>query len=83
MKDAMQDYFDTPPLGMAPKDMAHIKITNFKKEACDAPTPQGYRCTLQVTVKSENPLSQMYNNLPYGTFYKDKDSGKWKMRPPF
>jgi len=25
----------------------------------------------------------MYNNVPKGVFYKDKDSGKWMMRPPF
>ena len=25
----------------------------------------------------------MYNNISMGYFYKDKDSGKWAMRPPF
>jgi hypothetical protein len=23
------------------------------------------------------------NNIPLGEFYKDKESGKWMMRPPF
>jgi hypothetical protein len=25
----------------------------------------------------------MYNNISFGEFYKDKESGKWMMRPPF
>ena len=60
-----------------------IKITFFKKEACDNPTPQGYRCTFTVMVASANTAAGMYNNISMGEFYKDKDSGKWAMRPPF
>ena len=60
-----------------------IKITSFKKGACDNPTPQGYNCSLTVQVASTNMLAGMYNNVRTGVFYKDKDSGKWAMRPPF
>jgi len=34
-------------------------------------------------VASANIGASMYNNIPKGWFYKDKDSGKWMMRPPF
>ncbi len=29
--------------------------------------------------------ASMYNNISFGDFYKDKDkdTGKWAMRPPF
>jgi hypothetical protein len=80
MKDGMQYYLDHPP-GVTVVEP--IKITFFKKEACDDPTPQGYRCTFTVNVSSRNMLAQMYNNLPYGFFYKDKNAGRWVMRPPF
>jgi hypothetical protein len=36
-----------------------------------------------VKVTSANIGASMYNNIPFGEFYKDKESGKWKMRPPF
>lgn len=80
MKDAMEYALNHPP---GVKVTEPIKISFFKKEACDEPTPQGYRCTLTVTVQSTNMFAQMFNNLPSGVFYKDKDSGKWMMRPPF
>jgi len=80
MKDAMEYEMNHPP-GVT--NVAPIKITSFKKEACDNPTPQGYRCTFEVMVASANIAAGMYNNIPFGMFYKDKDSGKWMMRPPF
>ncbi|HEX4001264.1 MAG TPA: hypothetical protein VHX36_01355 [Candidatus Acidoferrales bacterium] len=60
-----------------------ITITFFKKEACDPPTTQGFKCTFDVKVASANIGASMYNNIPFGVFYKDTDSGKWMMRPPF
>jgi hypothetical protein len=80
MKDAMLDAMNHPP-GI--KNSDPIKITFFKKGACDDPTKQGYDCTFTVTVASSNIGASMYNNIPKGVFYKDKDSGKWMMRPPF
>jgi hypothetical protein len=80
MKDAM-DYAMNHPPGETVGDP--ITITYFKKEACDNPTPQGYRCTFDVKVASRNIGASMYNNIPFAEFYKDKDSGKWAMRPPF
>ena len=80
MKDAM-DYEMNHPTGATNADP--ITIKSFKKEACDKPTPQGYRCTFEVNVASANIGASMYNNIPFGMFYKDKDSGKWMMRPPF
>ena len=65
------------------KNSDPIKITFFKKEACAHPTPQGSNCTFTVTVTSANAFAQMFNNVTSGEFYKDKDSGKWMMRPPF
>jgi hypothetical protein len=59
------------------------KIVFFKKEACDTPTPQGFRCTFDVKIASRNLGASMYNNISFGFFYKDKESGKWGMRPPF
>lgn len=79
MKDAMAYYLNHP--GVPNSDP--INIASFKKQACDKPTPQGFRCTFTVSVTSANAFAQMYNNLPFGEFYKDKDSGKWTMRPPF
>ena len=80
MKDAMLNAMNHPP-GETVSDP--VTITFFKKEACDKPTPQGYRCTFDVKVSSRNIGASMYNNIPFGEFYKDKDSGKWAMRPPF
>ena len=81
MKDAMDDALNHPP--GVPSGGDPIKIASFKKQACDKPTPQGYNCTFTMTVQAANPFAQMFNNLPSGVFYKDKDSGKWMMRPPF
>jgi hypothetical protein len=80
MKDAMLEAMNHPP-GETVSDP--VKITFFKKEACDKPTPQGFKCTFDVKVASRNLGASMYNNIPFGEFYKDKDSGKWMMRPPF
>jgi hypothetical protein len=80
MKDAMEYAMNHPP-GETVSDP--VKITFFKKEACDKPTPQGFRCTFTVKVASRNIGAGMYNNIEFGQFYKDKDSGKWMMRPPF
>jgi hypothetical protein len=80
MKDAMSTFLNHPPDGSVGDP---INIASFKKGACDNSTPQGYRCTFTMTVTSTNQLAQMFNNLPSGEFYKDKDSGKWMMRPPF
>ena len=59
-----------------------ISIKYFKKEACNAPTGQGYYCTYELQVASANALAGMYANVPGANFYKD-DKGKWQMRPPF
>jgi hypothetical protein len=80
MKDAMLDAMNHPP-GETVSDP--VTITFFKKEACDPPTAQGFKCTFEVKVASKNLGASMYNNIPFGEFYKDKDSGKWAMRPPF
>jgi hypothetical protein len=80
MKDAMLFAMNHPP-GVTVSDPVTIKF--FKKEACDKPTPQGYNCTFDVQVASANIGASMYNNIPGAVFYKDKDSGKWAMRPPF
>lgn len=71
---------ESPP-GETVSDPIEIKF--FKKEACDKPTPQGFKCTFDVKVASRNLGASMYNNIPFGEFYKDKESGKWMMRPPF
>jgi len=78
MKDAMLNAMNHPP-GITVSDPVTIKF--FKKEACDPPTAQGFRCTFDVQVASANIGASMYNNIPFGFFYKD--SGKWNMRPPF
>ena len=80
MKDAMEHAINHQP-GVTVTEPG--KITFFKKEACDAPTPQGCGCTFTVQVSSANIGMSMYNNIPKAFFYKDKDSGKWAMRPPF
>jgi len=59
-----------------------ISIKFFKKEACNAPTGQGYYCTFTLQVESANMMAGMYANVPGANFYKD-DKGKWQMRPPF
>ncbi len=80
MREAMLNAMNHPP-GETISDPVEIKF--FKKEACDAPTPQGFRCTFDVKVASRNIGASMYNNIPFGEFYKDKETGKWMMRPPF
>jgi hypothetical protein len=80
MKDAMDFAMNHPPGEPAGEP---IKVIFFKKEACDNPTPQGFRCTFDVKVSSRNIGASMYNNISFGEFYKDKESGKWMMRPPF
>ncbi|HTQ97592.1 MAG TPA: hypothetical protein VMH89_12355 [Candidatus Acidoferrum sp.] len=80
MKSAMLEEMNHPP-GETVSDP--VTITFFKKEACDAPTPQGFRCTFDVKVASRNIGASMYNNISFAVFYKDKESGKWMMRPPF
>ncbi len=80
MKDAMLEAMNHPP-GETVSDP--IKILFFKKEACDDPTKQGFRCTFTVKVGSANIGASIYNNITFGVFYKDKDSGRWAMRPPF
>jgi len=80
MKDAMLYAMNHPP-GIAVTEP--IKINFFKKEACNKPTPQGFNCTFTVMVSSTNIGASMYNNVPSANFYKDKESGKWAMRPPF
>ena len=80
MKEAMLYAMNHPP-GITNSEPVTIKF--FKKEACDKPTPQGFKCTFDVKVASRNIGASMYNNIPFGEFYKDKESGKWMMRPPF
>jgi hypothetical protein len=80
MRNAMLNAMNHPP-GETVSDPIEIKF--FKKEACDKPTPQGFKCTFDVKVASRNIGASMYNNIPFGEFYKDKESGKWMMRPPF
>jgi hypothetical protein len=60
-----------------------ITIKFFKKEACENPTPMGYNCRFDIQVASANIGASMYNNVPMGFFYFDKETGKWAMRPPF
>ena len=60
-----------------------VTIKYFKKQGCDNPTPSGYSCGFDVQVASSNIGDSMYNNISMAIFYKDKDSGKWAMRPPF
>jgi hypothetical protein len=40
-------------------------------------------CGTSEPSEGQMTLAGMFNNLPGGVFYKDKDSGKWMMRPPF
>ena len=81
MKDALLYAMNHPP-GVTVSDPVTIKF--FKKEACDKPTEQGYRCTYDLQVASANALAGMWANVPFGFFYRDKErGGKWNMRPPF
>jgi len=81
MKDALLYAMNHPP-GVKVSDP--VTITFFKKEACDKPTEQGFRCTYDLQVSSRNALAGMWANVPFGFFYRDKDrGGKWNMRPPF
>jgi hypothetical protein len=80
MKEAMLYAMNHPP---GETNSAPISITFFKKEGCEKPTPRGFNCSFDVTVASTNIGASMYNNIPSAVFYKDKDSGKWTMRPPF
>lgn len=80
MKDAALYAINHPP-GMTNSDPISIKF--FKKEACENPTPMGYNCHFDWQVASANIGASMYNNISSASFYQDKDSGKWAMRPPF
>lgn len=81
MKDALLYAMNHPP---GVKEVVPVSITYFKKEACDAPTGQGYHCTYDLQISSANMLASMWMNIPGGNFYRDKDrGGKWNMRPPF
>jgi hypothetical protein len=80
MKDAALYMLNHPP-GLTNSDPISIKF--FKKEGCENPTPRGYNCSFDLQVTSANLAAQMYNNITSAVFYKDKDSGKWVMRPPF
>ncbi len=72
------------PHGRSSTDSACARRAQFfKKEACDKPTPQGFDCTFDWQVASSNLGASMYNNINRAFFYKDKESGKWAMRPPF
>jgi hypothetical protein len=79
MREAALYLMNHPP-GVA--NVEPIAIKFFKKEACNAPTGQGYYCTFDLQVQSANMLAGMYANVPGANFYKD-DKGKWQMRPPF
>lgn len=79
MEDAMRDALNHPESTV---NADPIRITSFKKEACDKPTPQGYRCSFTMTVESANPLAKTLNDLSTADFSKDKDSGKWVMQFP-
>ena len=78
MKEALLYAMNHPPGETAG---APITIQFFRKEACDNPTPQGYNCTFDLKVESTNIGASIYNNIPGGVFYLDKNSGKWAMRP--
>jgi hypothetical protein len=80
MKEAALYAINHPP-GITNSEPITIKF--FKKEACDNPTPKGYSCSFDWQVASANIGASMYNNISNAFFYKDKDSGKWAMRPPF
>ena len=80
MKEAALYAINHPP-GMTNSDPITIKF--FKKEACENHTPKGYNCSFDWQVASANIGASMYNNISSAFFYKDKDSGKWAMRPPF
>ena len=81
MKDAMLYWCNHNPDGSTVAE--GVKAKFFMKEACDDPTKQGYKCTFTIEVISTNQMAGMYLNLTFATFYKDKDSGDWRIRPPF
>lgn len=80
MKDAALYAINHPPGEPAG---APITIKFFKKEGCETPTPRGISCSFDWQVASSNIGASMYNNVSSSIFYKDKESGKWAMRPPF
>ena len=80
MREAALYAINHPP-GITNSDPISIKF--FKKEGCESPTPRGYSCSFDWQVASANLGASMYNNISSAIFYKDKDSGKWAMRPPF
>jgi hypothetical protein len=80
MKDAMLNQMNHPPGETVPDP---IKIVFFKKEACDAPTPQGFRCTFDVKVASRNIGCLHAQQQFVRVFLKEKETGEWAMRPPF
>ena len=80
MKDAMNNEMNHPPGETVPDP---ISITFFKKEACDIRRRGASDCAFDVKMSSRNIGASMYNSIPFAVFYKDKDSGKWTMRPPF
>jgi hypothetical protein len=80
MREAALYAINHPP-GMTNSDPITIKF--FKKEGCDNPTPRGFECHFDWQVASANLGAQFYNNVTSSVFYKDQDSGKWIMRPPF
>jgi len=79
MREAMLFVMNHPPDGTK---VIPITIKFFKKEACNKPNEQGFHCTFDVTVASSNLGASFYNAITMGDFYRDKDSGKWAMRPP-
>jgi hypothetical protein len=79
MKDAMDIFLNHPPGGDVSDPIA---IGSFKKGTCENPTSQGYKCTFTMSVRSDNPMVQMFGDLSSGEFYMDKDEGKWMMRAP-
>jgi len=81
MKEGMLYWMNHNPDGT--KVAEEVKMKFFKKEACDDPTKQGFHCTFEMEVLSTNQLAGMYNNLISADFYKDKQSGEWRIRPPF
>ncbi len=69
------------PLGETISDPIEIKF--FKKEACDKPTPQGFRCTFDVKVASRNIGASMYNTFHSASFIKNPANGTCDRRSRF
>ena len=80
MREAALYAINHPP-GMTNSDPITIKF--FKKEGCDNPTPRGFECHFDWQGGSANLGASFYNSISSSVFYKDKNSGKWVMRPPF